>query len=154
MCNREDVMDKFSNRKQRGYLKSAKLIEECLLTKEETAKAIYTDSDKIYPNAFMRLKKEQLTKAIPIIQKAERERITDLMFENQFDTIVYFHPGQGNRDWANRWVAGTLTGRDGDLVCVKPCRTTKESERWLSPSASDPLSAVEKAVALKGEDNG
>ncbi len=88
-------------------------------------------------------------KIIPIIQKAERERITDLMFENGFSTLVYFHPGEGHRDWADRWVAGILTGRDNDLICVRKCKTTQEAEKWLSPSASDIVSALEKAVALK-----
>lgn len=78
-----------------------------------------------------------------------QKKITDLMFENGFSTLVYFHPGEGHRDWADRWVAGILTGRDNDLICVKYCKTVEEGERWLSPSASDPLTAIERAIALK-----
>ena len=97
--------------------------------------------------------RELAEEVIPPIQKAERERITDLMFENGFSTLVYFHPGEGHRDWADRWVAGILTGRDNDLICVKHCKTVEEGERWLSPGASDPLTAIESAIALKGETN-
>lgn len=33
----------------------------------------------------------------------------------------------------SRWVVGTWTGPEGDLLCVKKCKTNVEAERHLSP---------------------
>ena len=76
------------------------------------------------------------------------EYITDKMHDNDFSSIVYFHPGKEFRDWKGRWVVGNLTGIDSDLVCVKRCNTREDERRYLSPAGDNIIDALDKAVAL------
>jgi hypothetical protein len=45
-----------------------------------------------------------------------------------------------------RWHVGVWTGREGDLLCVKRCRTNREANRCLSPGA--PTLALASLLAL------
>jgi hypothetical protein len=68
-----------------------------------------------------------------------------------FTHLWYAHPGgtEHNR-FGKRWHAGMWTGPDGDLICVRPCETSVEAERCLSPGADTPAAAVQAALELKG----
>ena len=59
-----------------------KLLEECLLPEDEVRmhSEYYYPSSKAMARRLDKILKAQLTKAIPIIRKAERERILSLMF--------------------------------------------------------------------------
>lgn len=76
------------------------------------------------------------------------EYITDRMHDNNFSSIVYFHPGKEHKDWKGRWVVGVLTGVDNDLICVKMCNTRGDEEKLLSPAGDNIIEALDKAVAL------
>jgi len=68
--------------------------------------------------------------------------IEEIMHEMEWTTIFYFHPGMPYFDWPDNWAAGVWTGPQDDLLCVKPCETNEEAERWLSPCANSALDAV------------
>ena len=72
----------------------------------------------------------------------------------KWDALWYANPGptylQYLRIFGPRWHAGTWTGPDGDLVCVKKCHTSAEAERCLSPSGWTPGDAVLRALWHRG----
>lgn len=76
--------------------------------------------------------------------------------EARFSDIWYAHPGPhpymdyqqgGKRErFGPRWHAGVFTGPQHDLICVKPCETNEEAERFLSPGGWSPEEAVRLAL--------
>lgn len=55
-------------------------------------------------------------------------------------------PVRRTSPWVGRCLVGTWTGPDADLLCVKPCETSEEAERFLSPMAHSILGAVLRAA--------
>ena len=45
-------------------------------------------------------------------------------------------------------LVGTWTGPDGDLLCVRPCLTVEEAERWLAPPGRTVLDATTRSLWL------
>ncbi|KKL27219.1 hypothetical protein LCGC14_2387410, partial [marine sediment metagenome] len=43
-------------------------------------------------------------KEIPEIKREANQEITDKMFDNGFFCLFYFHPGEGNKHFSDRWV--------------------------------------------------
>ena len=74
------------------------------------------------------------------------EDITDKMNENEWESLIYFHPGKNHRDWTNKWVAGTMTGVDHDLICLKRCSTREDEAKYLSTTGNTAIEAIDKAV--------
>lgn len=76
-----------------------------------------------------------------------------------FTDIWYAHPGpkpyahyqtgEVRERFGPRWHAGVWTGPDRDLLCVKPCDTAEDAERWLSPGGHSPEGAVRIALAKR-----
>jgi hypothetical protein len=58
-----------------------------------------------------------------------------------------YQPGGRSERFGPRWHAGIDTGPQGDLICVRPCLTNEEAERWLSPGGWTPDEAVDLALA-------
>ena len=135
--------------KDEGKTKIIKLSErEFIIHKKAIPPSLKTMGGSATPNDMFRA-------GVDVGAKAQLKKVvrwfTHGMHDNNFSEIVYFHPGKDNFCWKGRWVVGVCTGRDNDLICVKPCETTTESERWLSPSGDDPFDALEKAIALLKE---
>lgn len=49
------------------------------------------------------------------------------------------------------WFAGTWTGPQRDLICLKVCDTNKEANEWLSPEGITPEEAIKKAVEKRAQ---
>ncbi len=86
---------------------------------------------------------------LSLIEPKVLSEITDKMHENNWESLIYFHPGKEHRDWTNRWVAGTLTGKDNDLICVEKCSTRENGEKYLSPAGNTVLEAINNAIELR-----
>jgi hypothetical protein len=43
-------------------------------------------------------------------------------------------------------LVGTMTGPDGDLLCVRPCPSREDAEKWLSPPGRTIIDAVARAL--------
>lgn len=65
-----------------------------------------------------------------------------------WDSVWYAHPGPGIRGalrgvrWGGRFLVGTWTGEQGDLLCIRPCSTNAEAERCLAPGGRTLLTAA------------
>lgn len=78
-----------------------------------------------------------------------------------FSDIWYAHPvprdyddyqrGGASERFGPRWHAGVFTGPQHDLICVKPCETNEEAERFLSPGGWSPEEAVRLALQKRKE---
>ncbi len=124
-----------------------------LLTVEET-KAIPIDDAILDLKTKEELREFRLKRESDVAKaqlKKVVEYITNTIFDNGFTTIVYFHPGMEYRHWPGRWVAGTMTGIDNDLICVKRCHTREDEKKYLSPEGDNIVDALNKAVALLDE---
>lgn len=64
----------------------------------------------------------------------------EIMHRMGWTDVWYAHPGLLALN--DRWHVGIFTGPQNDLICVKHCDTNEEAERYLSPGASDILSAA------------
>lgn len=68
-----------------------------------------------------------------------QDRLGELFSDVGFDALWY----------TGCWFAGTWTGPQHDLICVKTCRTNEEAEIWLSPEGKTPEEAARLAVAKR-----
>ena len=110
---------------------------------------VFGENHHIFDSVMVAL----LAKLIPIIRKAVEEEITDKMHENNWGSLVYFHPGSTR--FPDRWVAGTQTGIDNDLICTRKCKTREDEQKYLSPSGNTALEAIDKAIkSLSGVPTG
>lgn len=50
----------------------------------------------------------------------------------------------------NRYAVGVWTGPGRDILCVVPCLTAEQAERWISPVESSLLAAMLRAWARRG----
>jgi len=78
-----------------------------------------------------------------------------LFHEAGWDQLWYANPGGDYRRSKTTpcWFAGTWTGPQRDLLCVKDCETNEEAERWLSPAGWTPEEAVELAIHKRDHSN-
>ena len=59
----------------------------------------------------------------------------EIIHRMHWSAAWYANPGPFFRlPFGPRWHVGVWTGPDGDLVCVKGCKTAEEAVRHLSPS--------------------
>lgn len=66
-----------------------------------------------------------------------RDKLGESFSEVGFDYLWY----------VGCWFAGTWTGPQHDLICVKPCDTNREAKIWLSPEGKTPEEATKLAIA-------
>ena len=131
-----------------GYESGSPHCHDCQIKQFEAL--IQPEIDKAYVDGYILGFEEGKSISTNEAVKAERERIakeiTDKMHGNNWDSLIYFHPGEIRM--LDRWVAGTMTGKDNDLVCVKKCNTREDGERYLSPQGNTALEAIDKSIAL------
>jgi hypothetical protein len=109
-------------------------------------KEVFDSMRKIIPEV-----KPDLSRITEHDRKYRTEIFWELFHDAGFDAIWY---ASGWPSWSyghkglRRFFAGTWTGPQLDLICVKECDTNEVANRWMSPEGKTPEDAIEFALRL------